>query len=184
MKREKITILETGIDVKPFLEELKKQEHLWKMVSQMKNIGGNKNPHGLLPLVLGVETKNTNINDSNIEKKTPAYYKFPYLLNWLREKGCEKFNRAGFFKLEPYPYGKVLPHVEKGLYYQNKDRYHLSLSSVYEYTVEDEVKIIEPGTFFWFENKLEHSSVNLTEEERISFVFDIDFKYSPVRKIA
>ena len=42
-----------------------------------------------------------------------------------------------------------------------------------KYTVGDEVAIIEPGTLFWFNNKLPHKAVNIGDNVRITFVFDI-----------
>jgi quercetin dioxygenase-like cupin family protein len=41
------------------------------------------------------------------------------------------------------------------------------------YTVEDESFIVEPGTLFWFNNKLEHSAKNIGDEVRITLVFDV-----------
>jgi quercetin dioxygenase-like cupin family protein len=44
---------------------------------------------------------------------------------------------------------------------------------VYEYTVGDEMHLIEPGTFFWFDNKVSHSAYNCGDIDRLTFVFDV-----------
>ncbi len=54
-----------------------------------------------------------------------------------------------------------------------KDRYHLSLQGKYKYECNGEEHIIEPGTFFWFSNKLTHSALNVGDVDRITFVFDV-----------
>jgi hypothetical protein len=33
--------------------------------------------------------------------------------------------------------------------------------------------IIEPGTLFWFNNKLDHESENIADEPRVAFIFDV-----------
>ena len=64
-------------------------------------------------------------------------------------------------------------HIDWGTYYLNKDRYHLSIQGRYRYTVGDESVEIEPGTFLWFNNKLEHGTENIGDETRITFVIDV-----------
>ena len=49
----------------------------------------------------------------------------------------------------------------------------MSLQGKYKYECNGEEHIIEPGTFFWFSNKLPHSAVNVADEDRITFVFDV-----------
>ena len=64
-------------------------------------------------------------------------------------------------------------HIDSGTYYLTRDRYHLSLQGSYEYWVEDEMHIIEPGTFFWFDNKRYHAAKNVSDVDRLTFVFDV-----------
>jgi len=84
--------------------------------------------------------------------------------------------RCAFFRI---PVGhRVGRHTDFGSYYLDKDRYHLSISGRYQYTVYDadgtaEQVIIEPGTLFWFNNKLDHESVNIADEPRVAFIFDV-----------
>jgi quercetin dioxygenase-like cupin family protein len=41
------------------------------------------------------------------------------------------------------------------------------------YTVGDESVVVEPGTLFWFNNKLEHAAKNIGDDVRITLVFDV-----------
>ena len=50
---------------------------------------------------------------------------------------------------------------------------NVNVSKIYEYTVGDETIIVKPGTLFWFNNKLPHKAVNIGDNVRITFVFDV-----------
>ena len=43
----------------------------------------------------------------------------------------------------------------------------------YQYFVGNETIIVDPGTLMWFNNKIPHGTVNLGDETRITFVFDV-----------
>ena len=64
-------------------------------------------------------------------------------------------------------------HIDEGTYYQDKDRYHLSIKGQYQYFVGNESIIVDSGTLMWFNNKMPHGAVNLGDETRITFVFDV-----------
>ena len=80
------------------------------------------------------------------------------------------------------PAGKITgKHIDQGKYYLTKDRYHLSIKGLYRYTVWDdgdddstkEIITVEPGVFFWFDNKKNHMAENIGPAERIAFIFDV-----------
>ena len=137
----------------------------------MSGIGGDTNPRGFLPLTMGAEDAPGNIKNSDLLYSTPARSAFPVLREFLRSVSADNHARAAFFRLEPY--AEVASHIDDGEYYLTKDRYHLSLIGRYEYTVGDESIIVEPGTFFWFNNKIPNSAYNMLNEDRITFVFDL-----------
>ena len=99
------------------------------------------------------------------------WHKYTEIRKWLRSYKCHRHSRAAFFKLEPG--GSVGWHVDDGTYYLTRDRYHLSLQGTYEYSCGDEMHVIEPGTFFWFNNKIKHMAKNVADIDRITFVFDV-----------
>jgi hypothetical protein len=125
----------------------------------------------VLQLVMGGITKEgEDSRNTEICIPTPAYFKHTAIIDWIKEN-FRSLGRCGFLAL---PVGEeVMPHIDIGSYYLNKDRYHLSIQGRYRYTVDGEEAVIEPGTFFWFDNKKMHESVNIGDETRITFVFDV-----------
>ena len=173
-----IKIIETGIDVSKVLEQLKKYPEDWgsqKKIENAEQLDPTKyliTADVLQLIVGGVNNKDEYVGDTEICIKTPAFEKHTEIINLIekRFKKVDKIRRCGFLGL---PVGEeVGSHIDFGKYYLSKDRYHLSIQGKYLYTVDDEEVIIEPGTFFWFNNKLNHSAVNIGDDVRITFVFD------------
>lgn len=125
----------------------------------------------VLQLVMGgVMNPDEDSRNTEICIPTPAFGKHTAILEFIKQR-FRSLGRCGFLAL---PVGKeVGAHIDIGSYYLNKDRYHLSIQGRYRYNVDGEEAVIEPGTFFWFDNKKMHSSVNIGDETRITFVFDV-----------
>jgi Aspartyl/Asparaginyl beta-hydroxylase len=166
-------VLKTDIEVAPFIQELDSNSDLWGMVASLENVGGDKNPYGFLPLTMGIQFGNQDTKDSEYQADTPAKRRFPLLNQWLLENNFSGHSRAAFFKLAPN--GNVLPHIDDGKYYLTRNRYHLSLQGQYLYSVDNEEMVINPGTLFWFNNKKVHSAKNISNVDRITFVFDVPY---------
>lgn len=175
-----IRIIKTGINVSKIQRQL--DEHAADWGSQ-KNLPGVElqDPRKLyttvevLQLVMGaLEQPDQYVGDSELSVQTPALKHHTEIVNFLK-RHFHAACRCAFFKI---PVGhKVDRHTDFGSYYLTKDRYHLSISGRYKYTVYDgdlkEEVIIEPGTLFWFNNKKEHESENIANEPRIAFIFDV-----------
>ena len=171
-----IKIIETGVDVSKIIEQLEKYPEDW---GSQKNIENTKQQDptkytttvDVLQLIMGGITKEGEyVGNTEICNKTPAYEHHTEVLKFVFDR-FKKLRRCAFLSL---PVGQIVgTHIDEGTYYLTKDRYHLSIQGKYEYTVGDEVVIIEPGTFFWFNNKLPHKAVNIGDNVRITFVFDI-----------
>lgn len=143
----------------------------WNAVSSYENVGGELYPAGFLPLVMAAVEEGGNPCDAENLIKTPLFDKYDEVLRYIFSKGIRQLGRAAFFRLGVGK--KVIRHIDHGTYYLTKDRYHLSLQGSYLYECDGEEHIIEPGTFFWFDNKKMHSAVNLSPDTpRITFVFD------------
>ncbi len=71
--------------------------------------------------------------------------------------------------------GRVYPHVDEGLYYAVRDRFHLVLSSPQgsSLTSGDETVIMRTGEVWWFDNKKVHSSSNQSMDWRVHLIFDL-----------
>ena len=175
-----IRIIKTGIDPKPFLDQMD-SDH-WNWVSKQKNLGGKKNPYGFLPLVWAKVPPGIDPHEHSGKEPTGLYDHYTEIHKFWKKYKIKKTGRAAFFKLAPGR--KVLEHIDRGDYYKHKDRYHLSLQGKYRYMVGDEEMIVEPGTFFWFYNKVPHSAENVGDVDRITFVWDVPHhKSNPHHKI-
>ena len=171
-----IRIIKTGVDVSRILNQLQQYPEDW---GSQKNIENTKQQDptkytttaDVLQLIMGgVETEEQYVGNTEICIQTPAYEKHTEIINYLR-KYFKKLRRCGFLAL---PVGQIVgTHIDEGTYYLTKDRYHLSIQGKYEYTVGEETVIVEPGTLFWFNNKLPHKAVNIGDNVRITFVFDV-----------
>ena len=166
---DNIIIIEENIDVKPFLDEMDLDD--WDWVSKQRGVGGDKSPYGFLPLVWAKVEKGEDPHDAMGQRRTPLYDKYKNVHKFWERHNIKETGRAGFFRLKPGD--KVLRHIDKGLYYQNKDRYHLSLQGVYLYQVGNQEFYVAPGTFFWFNNKIPHGAVNVSDVDRYTLVWDV-----------
>jgi len=171
-----IRIIETGIDVSGILNQLQKYPEDWGSQKNVKN-AQQLDPSkytvtvDVLQLIMGgVEKEGEYVGNSEICIPTPAYQKHTEVIKFIKKR-FKKLKRCAFLAL---PVGEIVgSHIDEGTYYLTKDRYHLSIQGKYEYTVDDEKIIVDPGTFFWFNNKLPHSAVNIGNDVRITFVFDV-----------
>lgn len=187
---DKIKIIETGIDVSQVLEQLQKYPEDWGSQKKIKNTNQLDPTKYLvtadvLQLIIGgTNNENTYVGDTEICVKTPAFERHTAIIDLIKQrfKKIDKLKRCGFLGMPVG--GQVGKHIDFGTYYLSKDRYHISIQGTYHYTVGDEEIVINPGTFFWFNNKLEHSSKNIGDNVRIAFVFDMPHhKSNPQHKI-
>ena len=171
-----IRIIKTNVNVSKILEQLKKYPEDWgsqKDIEDAEQLDPTEYivTVDVLQLIIGgLETEDQYVGNSEICIKTPAYEKHTEVISYL-SKYFKKLRRCAFLAL-PIG-GEVGIHIDEGTYYLTKDRYHLSIQGKYEYTVGDETTTIEPGTLFWFNNKLPHKAVNIGDNIRITFVFDV-----------
>ena len=164
--------IQKNVHIQPIIDQLYDHMEDWYTISGIENIAGDRNPVNFLPITMGVvEHPDDNIKDSELTCHTHFYHKYTEIVKWLHSVNCSHHSRAAFLRLPVG--GSNNRHVDDGEYYKSRDRYHLSLQGRYQYTVGEEVHIIEPGTFFWFHNKVPHSAVNVGEVDRITFVFDV-----------
>lgn len=102
---------------------------------------------------------------------------FPYLMNWLRSfssvAGRGTLQLARIVKLKPQ--GQVYKHVDRGLYYLIRDRYHLVLQSRSgsKMQCESQTCIWYSGQAWWFNNHVVHQAFNESGNERIHVIFDV-----------
>ena len=174
-----IKVVDTKINVSKVIEQLKKNPQDWDHQKHIEDVqslldrGFDDLPVSALQLIMGgVKSKEDFVGDSEINIKTPAYQHHSEIRKILKKEfSGEEIHRCGFLSL---PIDEIVgAHIDEGTYYLTRDRYHLSISGRYQYFVGNETVIVDPGTLFWFNNKLPHGTVNIADEVRITFVFDI-----------
>lgn len=176
--------IKRNIDVSAVLAQLKEYESDWKEVSTYESTGGTKDPYGFLPLVMALTNAEFPMpKNTDLLQPTPMFERHTEIKKLVWSLGVKKFSRAAYFKLAVG--GGIGNHIDDGTYYLNKDRYHLSLAGRYLYNVDGEEHIIEPGTFFWFDNKKYHWAKNIhPTDDRLTFVFDVPHsKDNPHHKV-
>jgi len=177
---DNIRIIETGIDVSKILDQLKEYKEDWGAQKNIdgvadlvedKEYGFPKIEAGVLQLIMGgVEKEGEYVGDTETCVPTPAFFHHTEVINVLK-KYIKSISRCGFLSLPVG--GEVGQHIDIGSYYQTRDRYHLAIQGVYDYTVGGETVRVEPGTLLWFNNKLLHGTKNVGDVVRITFVFDV-----------
>ena len=172
-----IKILKKGVDVSKVKQQLEQYSDDWfiqrKGSDTLLEKGYADIDVGNLQLIMGsVANKDDFVGNSELSKPTPAYKRHTEILKIIKEEFPKReVHRCGFLSL-PID-GYVGAHIDEGLYYLTRDRYHLSIAGQYQYFVGNETAIIDEGTLFWFNNKMPHGAVNLGDETRITFVFDL-----------
>lgn len=172
-----IKVIRTGINVSKILKQLNAHPEDW---GSQRNIDGVKSlldqgfpqvDAGVLQLVMGgVESLDQYVGDTEICIPTPAIKHHTEIVGFVK-RHFKKFDRCGFLSLPVG--GEVGQHIDIGSYYQTRDRYHLAIQGIYDYTVGGETLRVNPGDLIWFNNKLSHGTKNVGDCVRVTFVFDV-----------
>lgn len=101
---------------------------------------------------------------------------FPATVGFLEAFAAEQegsLGRARYARLLP---GKtVLPHMDRGAYYRDRDRYHLVVRSAGGSLLRagGETVRMREGELWWFDNKAVHDARNDSSADRIHLIFDL-----------
>jgi hypothetical protein len=179
-KTEKINYISLvdSIDVSEMLSFIETRVQDWNLdTARQKQLACQKDTESiyLIKNVLENDLKGIEVWHSEKFVKTEEYSLYAPIINYLEKFAKERnsnLTKIAITKL--LPGGFVAPHYDYGGYYISKDRYHLVLSGDYLYIVdEDTTYRPKVGDVFWFDNKLEHYSINVSKEPRISVIFDM-----------
>lgn len=168
-------LLLSNVDPDLFLTEVRQlADHEWEQNSRHR-------------ILVQRETRSISLTvreTQAIENRHDQYVKpsanatnFPYLMNWLEafssNIGNGSLQMARVVKLKAR--SQVYTHVDRGLYYLIRDRYHLVLQSRLgsRMQCESEISVWYPGQVWWFNNHVPHQAFNDSDDERIHVVFDV-----------
>ncbi len=172
-------LISSRVNVQPFLQEIVENTSLWqKDTSRQEKIKVQRETNSIYlrsavkPFPSGV----TNGNDVHESRQTSVAKKFPAIMQWLEsftQKYGGELGRATIVRLAAK--GQVYRHIDKGEYYRIRDRYHLVLQSAAGSLLGagDEWVRMQPGEFWWFDNKAPHEAYNEADTWRIHLIFDL-----------
>ena len=167
-----------GIDVRPFLVEISANERFWLQNTwRQDQIAVQRETNTIF--LRGVDARSADgpdINDVQECFTTREAANFSSLMGFLEqfaERNAALLQRAMIVRLKPS--GRVYPHVDRGSYYEFRDRYHLVLLSPEgsELTSAGERVVLREGELWWFNNKRVHSARNLSADWRVHAIFDL-----------
>jgi quercetin dioxygenase-like cupin family protein len=93
-------------------------------------------------------------------------------LIWFINEYQGEIGRVMLYNLPPKL--SVGEHSDKGIYFKDKDRFHVVISGKYIYTTNRNNKEqYNEGDLWWFNNKVLHKSYNNGTIVKISLVFDV-----------
>lgn len=101
---------------------------------------------------------------------------FPYTIAFLESFALEQHGELARAKIVSLPSGhRVYPHIDRGEYYAQRDRYHLVLQSQPGSWLKagDEQLEMRTGELWRFDNKAVHEAFNGSDNDRIHFIFDL-----------
>ncbi len=169
-------LIRSGIDVRPMLDEIYRQEHAWLLnTKRQETVRVQRNTNTIL-LSRAVRRPDLNINENQEVRLTQVSEAFPLALAFMQSVAAEMsahLSRASIVRLKPH--SKVFRHIDTGSYYLLRDRYHLVLSSPAGSVLisADEQVRMQAGELWWFDNKQYHEAYNESDEWRIHYIFDL-----------
>ena len=101
---------------------------------------------------------------------------FPHLKEWV-----ERFaERAGGHLCRVYlltlpPKMQIRPHIDRGSYFESRDRFHVVLSSATPPSLAcgGESARMNPGDIWWFDNQQEYSVTNQSNDLSFHLIVDV-----------
>src|SRR2546421_5181054 len=167
-----------AIDTRPFLAEVAAMETLWlASTGRQSEISVQRETNSIFLRAADRRAcPQQNINDVQECITTPYAAHCPDIMRFLGSFSRElraSLQRALIVRLQPN--GRVHPHIDKGLYYKLRDRYHFVLMSPAGSRLSsgDETAIMQQGEVWWFHNKLMHEARNDSWDWRIHVIFDL-----------
>ena len=160
-------------DPSDYLREIEQNDD-WLFWTKRQQIEAQKETQ-TIPLV---RQSHLDINTTFVQdvEKSELFDKYPkltsFLLDFSKNEGRGHLARAMIVRLAP---GKqVYTHIDKGLYYLLRDRYHFVLDSEGSRMKVHEDEIIwQAGQVHWFNNQLRHEAFNDGDKWRIHVIFDV-----------
>lgn len=171
-------LVRQNIDPTPFLEEIEAIEGVWKLnTSRQDKIKVQQEARAIsLRGVRKSAIKGRERRDVHETRFTTISVRFPYTMAFLQSFALERGGAMSRAKIVSLPPGhRVYPHIDRGEYYAQRDRYHLVLKTGPGCWLKagDEQVEMRLGELWRFDNKAVHEAFNGSDGDRIHFIFDL-----------
>ena len=173
--------LEEGIDVAPLLRELSAHPELW--AEDTRRQGGIDVQRETESVTICAHVEDLTFVEERerspvayVGRPTAVARRLPTALGFVEHLAHQLHGLPGRAVLVRLcPGGTVYEHVDAGLYYELRHRYHLVLQSVAGSRLRsgDEEVRMQEGELWWFENRQPHEAFNDSDEDRIHLIVDM-----------
>lgn len=171
-------LVRENIDPTPFLAEIEAIDGVWELnTTRQDKIKVQQEARAIS--LRGVRKSAINgreRRDVHETRYTTMSSRFPYTLAFLQSFALERGGEMSRAKIVSLPPGhRVYPHIDRGEYYAQRDRYHLVLKTgpgCWLKAGEEQVEM-RLGELWRFDNKAVHEAYNGSDGDRIHFIFDL-----------
>ena len=171
-------LIRSGIDPTPFLAEIAAIDGVWQ-ISTGRQDKVRVQQEALAIALRGVKKSaigERDRRDVHESRATSLAQRFPYTMAFLNSFALERQGEVSRAKIVSLPPGhRVYPHIDRGQYYAQRDRYHLVLKTgpgCWLKAGEEQLEM-QLGQLWRFDNKAVHEACNGSTGERIHFIFDL-----------
>jgi pimeloyl-ACP methyl ester carboxylesterase len=167
-----------NVDPSPYLTEIDRVENAWALSTGRQEKIQVQREAMAIPLRGLVKSaiagrKRRDVHESRWTTGSRRFPKARAFLEWFAVEIDGDLGRA---KIVCLPASRrVYPHIDRGAYYQARDRYHLVLWSAagsWMKVEQEEVRMRE-GELWWFDNNKMHEAANEGDQDRIHMIFDV-----------
>lgn len=171
-------LIRHGIDPRPYLAELAAIDGAWEAVTGRQQKIDVQREALSIPLrgLRKSAMAGRKPRDVHESRWTSGAAHYPLACGFLEDVAAAEDSLLGRAKVVCLPAGRrVYPHVDRGAYYRERNRYHLVLRSTagsWLRSGDEEVRMRE-GELWWFDNNQLHEAHNDGDQDRIHMIFDL-----------
>ncbi|MDO7837160.1 aspartyl/asparaginyl beta-hydroxylase domain-containing protein [Sphingobium sp. HBC34] len=171
-------LIKPSVDPAPFLAEIDRLENPWDIATgRQDKIKVQREARviairGLRKSAIGSRER----RDVHESRYTSTARLFPYTTAFLESFALEYGGELARAKIVCLPAGhRVYPHIDRGEYYAQRDRFHLILQGQEGSWLKagEEQLEMRTGELWRFDNKAVHEAYNGGSGDRIHFIFDL-----------
>jgi hypothetical protein len=179
--------ISSGLNVQPLMLALNRRPELWKEDTYLRDYpqGPFADMESIMlrfPVKGVYETEKEALDhlskyDPHENIDYPPYkllHEFrPVIMNLMTYVQGERLGRVMLNKLRPG--GQIFPHADTPSHAEYYSRFHVVLKSRpgVDFQCGDEHCYMEEGSCYWFNNKLTHSVMNNSGQDRVHMIIDI-----------